>query len=66
MKNTEIQGLGLAELTTKVAEEKAALEKLRFAHAVSPIENPLRINHQRKLVARLMTELNRKQRQTAA
>jgi large subunit ribosomal protein L29 len=31
---------------------------LKFAHAVSAIENPLRIKAARKLIARLNTELS--------
>jgi large subunit ribosomal protein L29 len=61
MKNSEILELSTEELTARIAEEKATLAKLKFAHAVSAIENPLRIRDSRKIVARLNTELtNRK------
>jgi large subunit ribosomal protein L29 len=33
---------------------------LKFAHAVSAIENPLRIQHVRKGIARLNTELTKR------
>ena len=57
MKNAEIQKLGLEELTTTLASEKEGLARLKFAHAISPIENPLRIREARKVVARLETAL---------
>lgn len=65
MKNTEIKALNLEQLTQTIAEEKMRLLKLKFAHAVSPIENPMRIRNTRRLIARLMTELTAKQNATA-
>lgn len=55
MNNAEIQKLSLEELTTTLASEKEGLARLKFAHAISPIENPLRIREARKMVARLET-----------
>ena len=61
MKNKEIKSLGEVELKEKLAIEKEALQRLKFGHAISPIENPSKINKARKLVARLNTELRAKQ-----
>jgi large subunit ribosomal protein L29 len=61
MKNSEIKALNVAELKDKISAETEALRKLRFAHQVSAIENPMRINTTRKLIARLNTELKSKQ-----
>jgi large subunit ribosomal protein L29 len=61
MKNSEIKALSLAELKDKVSAEKEALRKLKFAHQISAIENPMRIKATRKLVARLSTELKAKE-----
>jgi len=63
MKNTEIKGLTLAELNEKLGSENEALRKLKFAHQVSAIENPMRIKETRKLIARLRTELKAKETQ---
>ena len=60
MKNSEILELTTEELTARVGEERANLTKLKFAHAVSAIENPLRITRVRKDVARLNTELTKR------
>ncbi|PIB36425.1 50S ribosomal protein L29 [Reichenbachiella sp. 5M10] len=61
MKNSEIKGLSLEELKSKVIAEKDALAKLQFAHAITPIENPMRLKDSKKLVARLNTEIRAKE-----
>jgi large subunit ribosomal protein L29 len=61
MKNTEIQGLTLAELNEKIGSEKETMRKMKFAHQVSAIENPMKIRETRKLIARLKTELTAKE-----
>jgi large subunit ribosomal protein L29 len=63
MKNSEIKALSLAELKDKLSVEREALRKIQFAHKISSIENPMRINQTRKLVARLSTELRAKELQ---
>ena len=57
MKYSEIKGLSLVELQDKLSSEQETLRKMKFAHQVSPIENPMKIKETRKLVARLKTEL---------
>ena len=61
MKNTDIKALSELELNEKLVVEKDSLQRLKFGHAISPIENPSKINKARKLVARLNTELRAKQ-----
>ena len=61
MKNSEIKALSADEIKQKLVSEKEALHKLKFAHAISPIENPMKIKESRKLVARLETELRAKE-----
>lgn len=63
MKNSEIKSLNDTELKQKLASEQEAYTKLKFAHAVSPIENPMRIKEARKLIARLNTELRARELQ---
>jgi large subunit ribosomal protein L29 len=66
MKNSEIQGLTTEEVVVRINEEKANLTKLKFAHTVSAIENPLRITKVRKEVARLNTELTKRKAEAKA
>lgn len=58
MKKEEIKALNNQELADKLSEETSALAKLKINHAVSPIENPLKIRFSRKTVARLKSELS--------
>ena len=60
MKYSEIKGLTLVELQEKLGSEQEALRKMKFAHQVSAIENPMKIKETRKLIARLKTELSAK------
>jgi large subunit ribosomal protein L29 len=66
MKNSEILQLATEELTARIGEERATLTKLKFAHAVSAIENPLRITKVRKEIARLNTELTKRKAASAS
>jgi large subunit ribosomal protein L29 len=61
MKNSEIRALSVEEITQKLTAERDALQKLKFAHAISPIENPMKLKETRKLIARLETALTQKQ-----
>jgi len=60
MKNSEITGLSQEELVVRIAEERENLVKLKFAHTISAIENPTRINKVRKDIARLNTEMTKR------
>lgn len=61
MKNSEILELSKEDLVAQISEERANLTKLKFAHAVSAIENPNRIRFVRRTIARLLTELNKRE-----
>ncbi len=56
-----IQGLGEEDLTARIKEDELRLKKLEFAHTLSPLENPMSIRGLRKELARLKTELKKKQ-----
>ena len=58
MKSNEIRQLSIQDLVEKLKEERALLQKLNFSHAVSPVENPMKIKASRRLIARNLTELN--------
>lgn len=54
----DIKQMNNKELHSTLREERKQLQKLKFNHAVSPIENPTKIRASRKLIARMMTEIN--------
>jgi large subunit ribosomal protein L29 len=60
MKNKDIVALSTAELQEKIKDEKSILTKLKLNHTVAPIENPIKIRDTRKAVARLATEITKR------
>ncbi|PWJ39350.1 50S ribosomal protein L29 [Sediminitomix flava] len=56
----QVKGLSVEELVARLADAEKNLENLKFAHAVSPIENPLQIRTERRTIALLKTELHAK------
>lgn len=58
MKINEIRQLSTTDVAEKLKEEQELLQKLKFSHAVSPVENPMKIKASRRLIARYLTELN--------
>ncbi|MBB1283839.1 50S ribosomal protein L29 [Flavisolibacter sp. BT320] len=55
-----IQALNEQDLIARIQEDELRLKKLEFAHAISPLENPMSIRSLRREVARLKTELKKK------
>ena len=64
MKSSEILELSDKELQERLDNEKDCLSRLKLNHAISPLDNPNKIVESRRSVARIMTELNRRQRET--
>ncbi len=61
MKNSEIKALSLEELKEKLNTESSNMQNLRFAHAISPLENPMKIREAKKTIARINTEIRRRE-----
>jgi large subunit ribosomal protein L29 len=61
MKQAEITQLSTSDLREKIKEGKSSLAKLKLNHAVSPVENPAKITESRKTVAKLSTELRKRE-----
>lgn len=62
MKNSEIIELTDQELSERLDNEQDYLSRLKMNHAISPLDNPNKITEARRNVARLLTELNRRNR----
>ncbi len=62
MKASEIRELTLQELEERIETEKNLLIKQKLNHAISPLDNPLKIKEARRNVARMMTVLAEKQK----
>ena len=57
MKSKDIKAMSVKEINDKLKEESLNLTKMRLSHAITPMENPMRIPVTRKLIAKLKTEL---------
>ena len=58
--NKGLVDLNESDLKARIQEDELRLKKLEFAHAISPLENPMSIRALRKDIARLKTALKKK------
>ncbi|WP_445381447.1 50S ribosomal protein L29 [Robiginitalea sp. IMCC44478] len=63
MKQSEIKEMSAEELAEKISDFKKQYEDLKMAHAVTPLENPLQLRKMRRTVARLATEITKRENQ---
>lgn len=61
MKISEIKELSTPDLNERLDTEKTMLTRLKLNHAISPLDNPQKIKLARKTIARLMTEMRKRQ-----
>ena len=61
MKIAEIRELSTKELLERVDAEVAAYDQKKINHSISPMDNPSQINQQRRLIARMKTELRQRE-----
>lgn len=59
-KNEGLSEMNLESLKGRISEDQLRLKKLYFAHAMTPLENPMMIRSLRKDIARLQTELSKR------
>ena len=57
MKATEIRELTVKEVEERIETYESQLLKLQLNHAVSPLDNPMKIKEMRKTIARMRTIL---------
>lgn len=58
--NNSLKDLNENDLKARIQEDELRLKKLEFAHAISPLENPMTIRALRKDLARLKTALKKR------
>jgi large subunit ribosomal protein L29 len=61
MKNSEIKELTTKEIAERIDTEKDRLTRMKLNHAISPLENPIVLVGMRKDIARLKTEMRKRQ-----
>lgn len=63
MKQSEISKLTVAELQDKLGEYKKTYAELKLQHAISSIEKPIQLRTLRRTIARLYSELTKRELQ---
>jgi len=63
MKQSEIISLSVAELQEQLSQSRKTYADLKTTHTISPIHNPLQIRAMRRTIARLVTELSKRELQ---
>ena len=61
MKIAEIRELSTKELVERIDAEVAAYDQKVINHSISPSENPAQIQQQRRMIARMKTELRQRE-----
>lgn len=61
MKKEAINELSTADLMERVETLRLEYVKMKMQHAVSPLDNPNKLGATRKQIARMLTELTRRQ-----
>ncbi len=61
MKTREIRELTTSEIQDRLQEERANLDRLVLSHSISPLDNPSLIRETRRTIARMMTELRKRE-----
>lgn len=57
--NKSLQGMSADDLQARLSEDELRLKKMEFAHAISPLENPMTIRNLRRDIARIKTALSK-------
>ena len=60
MKQQEVIKFKDDELKEQLVENKKKYNELKMAHAVSPLENPILIKSIRRTIARILTEISKR------
>jgi len=61
MKTQVIKEMTTNELKERLAEERKQASKLQMNHAVNPLDNPGVIGQTKKTIARILTELRKRE-----
>ena len=65
MKQEVITELSTNDLLEKLEEQTLQLNRMKLNHAVSPLENPNKIKTYRRTIARILTELKKRETEEA-
>ena len=57
-KKEDLKDMQVEALKGRISEDQMRLKKMKFAHAMTPLENPMMIRSLRRSIAKLQTELS--------
>ena len=63
MKQSEIKELSTADLQEQFVSKQKNYTDLKMAHGITPLENPMQLRTLRRTVARIATELTKRELQ---
>jgi large subunit ribosomal protein L29 len=61
MKTSEIKELSTPDLIERIDTEQTMLVRMKLNHAITPLDNPRKIKHTKVTIARLLTELRKRE-----
>ena len=61
MKKEEIREKGTPDLVERLAQMEKEYLQARMNHSVSPLDNPAKLTADRRMIARVKTELRRRE-----
>ncbi len=61
MKQEVVKEMSTADLIDRLEEEQKLLTRLKLNHAVSPLDNPHKITETKRTIARMKTELRKRE-----
>ncbi|MDE6175915.1 MAG: 50S ribosomal protein L29 [Paramuribaculum sp.] len=61
MKKEEIKEFSTQDLKDRLEQARKDYLQQKINHAISPIDNPAKITHDRKMIARMKTELRQRE-----
>lgn len=61
MKQSEIKNASTAELQEALVDSKKGFTDLKMAHTISPLENPIQLRTHKRAIARIATELTKRE-----
>ncbi len=64
--NIKLNGLTIEELREMLANTQSNLNKIKMNHRTAELENPLEIRSVRRNVARILTEINKRELQQSS
>ena len=56
-----LSALNEQDLKARIQEDEQRMKKLQFAHGISPLENPMSLRTLRREIAKLKTELKKRE-----